>query len=136
MGADAALAPNDAELQALVEERGVPFDAVIDAVGREAIINAALPLIKLAGSICVYGVIDTPAVNLQKSKGPYNFNLLIHQWPTRFREAAAQEPLCEWIQAGKLSYKEFISVEFPIDQIKPAVDLSNTGQTIKTLLRF
>lgn len=136
MGADLALAPNDAELKALLDQRGEPFDAVIDAVGKEAIINAALPLVKLGGSICVYGVIDTPEVNLEKAKGPYNFNLLVHQWPTRFREAAAQEPLCEWIEQGVLSYKEFISVEFPIDQVQGAVNLSNTGQTIKTLLRF
>lgn len=136
MGADLALAPNDAELKALLDQRGEPFDAVIDAVGKDAIINAALPLVKLGGSICVYGVIDTPEVNLEKAKGPYNFNLLVHQWPTRFREAAAQEPLCEWIEQGVLSYKEFISVEFPIDQVQGAVDLSNTGQTIKTLLRF
>ncbi|MES0361124.1 MAG: zinc-binding dehydrogenase [Anaerolineales bacterium] len=136
MGADAALAPDHNELSALVDQRGKPFDAVIDAVGKEAIINSALPLVKMAGSVCVYGVIDTPAVNLQKSKGPYNFNLFVHQWPTRFREAAAQEPLCEWIEAGKLSHREFISVEFPINQINQAIELSKTGQTIKTLLRF
>ncbi len=136
MGADAALAPDEGELSALVDQRGKPFDAVIDAVGKEAIINSALPLIKMAGSVCVYGVIDTPNVNLQKAKGPYNFNLFVHQWPTRFREAAAQEPLCEWIEAGKLSHREFISVEYPITQINQAIELSKTGQTIKTLLRF
>jgi threonine dehydrogenase-like Zn-dependent dehydrogenase len=136
MGADAALAPDEGELSAMVDQRGKPFDAVIDAVGKEAIINSALPLIKMAGSVCVYGVIDTPNVNLQKAKGPYNFNLFVHQWPTRFREAAAQEPLCEWIEAGKLSHREFISVEYPITQISQAFELSKTGQTIKTLLRF
>ncbi|MFC1921831.1 zinc-binding dehydrogenase [Chloroflexota bacterium] len=136
MGADVLLAPDEQELKALVDQRQKPFDAVIDAVGKEAIINAALPLVKMAGSVCVYGVIDTPTVNLQKSKGPYNFNLFVHQWPTRFREAAAQEPLCEWIKAGKLSHREFISVEYPINQINQAIELSKIGQTIKTLLRF
>ncbi len=136
MGADAGLATDETELSTLVDQRGKPFDAVIDAVGKEAIINSALPLIKMAGSVCVYGVIDTPIVNLQKGKGPYNFNLFVHQWPTRFREAAAQEPLCEWIEAGKLSHREFISVEYPITQINQAIELSKTGQTIKTLLRF
>lgn len=136
MGASAAFAPDDPDLNSIVEKRGKPFDAVIDAVGKESIINAALPLIKLGGSVCVYGVIDRPAVNLQKSEGPYNFNLYVHQWPTRFREAAAQEPLCEWIEAGKLSHKEFISAEFPLQQINQAIDLTNTGKTIKTLLRF
>jgi threonine dehydrogenase-like Zn-dependent dehydrogenase len=136
MGADAALAPDETGLSALVDQRQKSFDAVIDAVGKEAIINSALPLIKMAGSVCVYGVIDTPIVNLQKGIGPYNFNLFVHQWPTRFREAAAQEPLCEWIEAGKLSHREFISVEYPITQINQAIELSKSGQTIKTLLRF
>ena len=136
MGADSAIVPGEEALKALIDERGQLFDAVIDAVGKEAIINSALPLIKMAGSVCVYGVIDTPQVNLQKHKGPYNFNLFVHQWPTRFREAAAQEPLCEWIESGKLSYKEFISVEYPINQINHAIEQSKTGETIKTLLRF
>ena len=90
MGADAVFAPDDPALVNWRALRGKPLDAVIDAVGREGIINAALPLIRMAGSVCVYGVIDTPAVLLEKIRGPYNFNLLIHQWPTRFREAAAR----------------------------------------------
>lgn len=136
MGADSAIAPGKNAGKALLEERGEPFDAVIDAVGKEAIINSALPLIKMAGSVCVYGVIDTPQVKLDKHEGPYNFNLFIHQWPTRFREAAAQEPLCEWIESGILSHQEFISAEYPISQVNQAIEQSRTGETIKTLLRF
>ncbi len=136
MGATAAFAPDDPQFQRLVDKRGKRFDALIDAVGRESIINAALPLVKLGGSVCVYGVIDTPAIRVEKGRGPYNFNLLIHQWPTRFRERTAQEPLVEWIRAGKLSYKEFLSAEFPIQQISDAFELSKTGKTIKILFRF
>jgi hypothetical protein len=90
----------------------------------------------MAGSVCVYGVIDRPAVTFQKHEGPYNFNLLIHQWPTRGREARAQEPLCDWIRQGALDPSEYISAEFPAAQIEEAIDLSNTGRTLKTLLRF
>jgi threonine dehydrogenase-like Zn-dependent dehydrogenase len=136
MGADATFAPGDPDLINLPRLRGKPLDAVIDAVGQEGIINAALPLIKMAGSICVYGVIDTPAIQLQKSRGPYNFNLLVHQWPTRWRESAAQEPLCEWIDQGKLSYNDFLSAEFPITQINEALELASSGRAVKTLLRF
>ncbi|MCP4246029.1 MAG: extracellular solute-binding protein, partial [bacterium] len=50
-----------------------------------------LPLIKLGGTIGVYGVIAAENINLQKCKGPYNFNLFVHQWPTRRRERAAQQ---------------------------------------------
>lgn len=136
MGATQAFAPDDANIAKIPEVRGKPLDAVVDAVGRESIINASLPLIKLGGSICVYGVIDQPAVNIQKSKGPYNFNLYVHQWPTRAREAAAQEPLCEWLQTGKLKPAEFISATFPIRKIDEALALSKTGITLKTILTF
>jgi threonine dehydrogenase-like Zn-dependent dehydrogenase len=136
MGATAAFGPDDSGLQKFLDTRQRSFDAVVDAVGKEAIINAALPLVKMGGSICVYGVIDTPSIRVDKDCGPYNFNLLIHQWPTRSRERAAQEPLIEWIKAGRLSYKEFVSVEFPIQQIGPAFEHSKTAKPIKTLFRY
>ena len=136
MGADDAFAPDHPAVASLAQKRGKPFDAVIDAVGKEAIINAALPLVKMAGSVCVYGVIDAPSIRLDKARGPYNFNLLVHQWPTRSREAAAQEPLCAWIESGKLSYREFISAEYPVAEIEQAFAYSKTGEPIKTLLRF
>ncbi len=136
MGATAAFSPNSPELAAFLAGRKGTFDAVIDAVGKEGIINGALPLVKLGGSVCVYGVIDTPSIRVDKDTGPYNFNLLIHQWPTRARERMAQEPLIEWILAGKLSYKEFVSVEFPIAEIAKAFENSKTGVPIKTLLRY
>lgn len=134
MGATAAVTPD--EMPQFAQQHGKPFDAVIDAVGKESIINAAIPLIKMGGSVGVYGVIDQSAVHVQHGRGPYNFNLYIHQWPTRFREHAAQEPLIEWIESGKLSHEEFISVEYPIREISAGFENSKTGTPIKTLFRF
>ncbi len=136
MGATAAFAPDEPQLQALLVRKQADFDAVIDAVGKESIINGALSLVKLGGSICVYGVIDTPTVTLEKHRAPYNFNLLIHQWPTRKREHDAQEPLVEWIESGKLSYSEFVTGEFPIEQANEAYHWSVQTKAIKTLLRY
>ena len=39
---------------------------MIDAVGNPAIANAALPLIKMGGSVCIYGVIGDPEFVLEK----------------------------------------------------------------------
>ena len=136
MGADIAFSADEAELAALAKRRGRLFDAVIDAVGSEAIINSAMSLIKMGGSICVYGVIDKPALHLDKSRAPYNFNLLVHQWPTRSRESAAHEPLCEWIRKGDLSHTEFITDEFPISRIQDALETVRGGRALKVLLRF
>ncbi len=135
-GADMVFAPESSELKRLPETLGTKLDAVIDAVGHESIINQAVSLIRMAGSICVYGVLADPVVNLDKNPGPYNFNLLIHQWPTRFRERAAQGTLVEWIKAGKISYKDFITHEFSIKDINEAIAISRTGENLKILLRY
>lgn len=136
MGATAAFMPDDPDLAALLQQRRGGFDAVIDAVGKEDIINSALPLVKMGASVCVYGVIDKPTIRLDKSTAPYNFNLLIHQWPTRSREHDAQEPLVEWIQDGKLSYTAFLSAEFPIAEIGEAYEWSKNSKAVKTLFRY
>ena len=135
-GADAVFAPGDAAIYELPNKLGKPLDAVIDAVGNENIINAALPLIKMAGSVCVYGVIDKPSIVIEKARGPYNFNLYLHQWPTRYRESAAQEPLCKWITEGKLRPDDFITDDFHVDEISEALEKAKSGSAVKVLLRF
>lgn len=136
MGADAVFAPDDPKLATITEDRGKKFDAVIDAVGNPKIINGALPLVKLGGSICVYGVVADEAFTLQKSKGPYNFNLFIHQWPTRRREKEAQSPLCNWIRKGKISAKDFITHDFPLEEVDQAMQAVKKGNVLKAVLRY
>lgn len=123
-------------LAQLREAHPQPFDAVIDAVGKESIINEGVTLVRMGGSVCVYGVIDQSSVQVHHGRGPYNFNLYIHQWPTRFRERAAQDPLVAWIKAGKITYREFITNEYDIHDISAGFEHSKTGAPIKTLFRF
>ena len=136
MGADAVFSPDSPDLKGLVDKRGKPFDAIIDAVGNSSIINTALPMIKLGGSICVYGVIAEETITVNKGTGPYNFNLYMHQWPTRAREHAAQGPLCEWIRAGKIRPGDFLTHEFGLEQINDALNAVKSGSVIKALLRY
>ena len=136
MGADAVFAPGDPALAASGGQCGKPLDAVIDAVGNPAIANAGLPLIKLGGTIGIYGVIADPAITVEKGKGPYNFNLCMHQWPTRARERAAQEPLCRWIRDGTLRPEDFITHKFPVEQIGDAFQAVKGGRVIKAMLQF
>jgi threonine dehydrogenase-like Zn-dependent dehydrogenase len=136
MGADETFAPDAKELSELTAKRGKPLDAVIDAVGAEKIVNAGLPQLRLAGSLCVYGVLGADTLTIAKSTGPLNFNLFVHQWPTRAAEAAAQEPLVEWIRAGKISAKDFLSAEFAVRDAAQAMTATEQPTAIKTLLRF
>jgi threonine dehydrogenase-like Zn-dependent dehydrogenase len=134
MGADAVFGKED--LPRLETKLSRSLDAVVDAVGQEAIINTALPLIKMGGSICVYGVVAASSLVVSKSAGPYNFNLYVHQWPTRWREHAAQEPLCQWIREGKLKASQFLTHQFPVEQIHQALAAVQRGDVVKCLLRY
>ncbi len=136
MGADAVFAPGDEQLARLTQDRGRPLDVVVDAVGSESVINAALPLIKLGGSVGVYGVLGSSTLTLDKGTAPYNFNLLMHQWPTRRRERAAQGPLSAWIREGRLRASDFVTHEFPVEQIRDALQTVRDGAAVKCLLRF
>ncbi len=136
MGADATFTPDSEDLKNLTALRGKPLDVVLDAVGHENIINSALPLIKMGGTIGVYGVIAAEKLTLEKNKAPYNFNLLIHQWPTRHRERTAQQPLCQWVREGKLNADEFISHEFAFENIMDAYQAVADRKVIKALIHY
>ncbi|MBP5228226.1 MAG: alcohol dehydrogenase catalytic domain-containing protein [Kiritimatiellae bacterium] len=130
MGADAVFAPEEVNFPAS------SFDVIVDAVGSEKIVNAAIPMIKLGGTIGVYGVISQPTLMVEKGKGPYNFNLIIHQWPTRWRERLAMEPICKWIKEGKLSADEFVTHRFNIADLDKALAAVKAGEALKVLMTF
>lgn len=136
IGIDRVFAPDDPDLGHLLEVLGRPLDAVVDAVGHESIINSALSLIRPAGSICVYGVVGAQTIGLEKSRGPYNFNLLVHQWPTRTLESAAQSQLVEWVRSGSLGPELFLTGEFPVENVEDAFAETRNPNAIKTMLRF
>jgi threonine dehydrogenase-like Zn-dependent dehydrogenase len=136
LGADAVFDPEDPALEDLTRSRGRPLDAVVDAVGNPRILNRGLKLIKLAGSVCVYGVVADRAFTVAKALDPYNFNLLVHQWPTRARERAAQGPLCDFIRQGRLSARDFVTHELPVERVGEALEALAAGKVLKCLLRY
>ena len=83
LGADAVFGKED--LPRVEQEMGRTFDAVIDAVGNETIINAGLPLVKMGGSICVYGVIAAPSLPVNKAL----VRTISISWSTNGRRAGA-----------------------------------------------
>jgi threonine dehydrogenase-like Zn-dependent dehydrogenase len=135
-GANRVFEQDDPALRSLSEILGFRLDAVVDAVGQESIVNHAIPLVKMGGSVCVYGVVASPTLTIEKHLGPYNFNLLLHQWPTRTEEAAAHNPLIQWIREGKLDYRLFKTGEYGIENINEAFAETLRPTAIKTMLRF
>ncbi len=131
-GADAVFDRDDSALASLAK-----LDAVIDAVGRPELINTALPLLKRGGSVCVYGFMaGLKEFTVLNSRADFNYNLLVHQWPTRLYEKEAQRPLCDWIRSGSLSASEFITHRFSIDDISAALHAVSERQVIKALLSY
>lgn len=136
MGADVAYSPDEKFETELENAAGGKVDAVIDAVGSEGIINRGLGMIRQAGSVCVYGVVGQDDITLEKSKGPYNFNLFVHQWPSRDEEAAAQRPLCEWVREGILDWRPFVSGKFPLESFADAVSATRSPDAVKTMITY
>lgn len=135
-GASATFDRDSSEVTAIPKSRG-KLDAVIDAVGKPEIINTSLPLIKRGGSICVYGVYaNVKEFLVGNSLADFNYNLFIHQWPTRLYEKEAQGPLCDWMREGKLSASEFITHRFSINDIATALATVKERKVIKALLKY
>ncbi|MCP4849643.1 MAG: zinc-binding dehydrogenase [Verrucomicrobiaceae bacterium] len=137
-GADAVFGRDDPAISGLIDERsGVKFDAVIDAVGKPELIHSGLPLLKRGGSMCVYGFYaGLESFTVPNCAADFNYNLLVHQWPTRLYEKESQPVLCEWIREGKLSGEEFISHRFGIHQVDEALESVRERKVVKALLTY
>ena len=135
-GVDAVYTPDMDFAAAFMRDAGGKADAIIDAVGSPKIINAALPLIRMAGSLCVYGVIADESITIEKHLGPLNFNLFLHQWPTRECETAAHEPLCGLVTEGKLVADDFVTGVFPLEEYEQAFAASRQPGAVKTMITF
>ncbi len=135
-GADAAFNPSDVEITELASMRGKKLDAVIDAVGHPDIVRQSLPLLRRGGSHCIYGVLTHGVLHIDKSKADFNFNLLVHQWPTRRYEKESQATLCQWIREGKLTSADFITHRFPLAGIAEAFQRVSERKVIKALIEY
>ena len=137
-GADDVFQRDDPSLQGIIDSRnGAKLDAVIDAVGKPELIQSGLSLIKRGGSMCVYGFYaGLESFTVHNSLADFNYNLLVHQWPTRLYEKQAQSSLCEWIREGKLSAADFISHRFALDQVGDGLECVRQRKVVKALLGY
>ena len=135
-GVDAVFSPGHPDIGELEKVRGKKLDVVIDAVGKPEIVANALPLVRRGGSICVYGFLSGQPLHLDQAKADYNFNLYVHQWPTRLFEKEAQGPVCDWVRRGDLRSEDFISHRFAIDDIAEAFSAIEGRKVIKAVLEY
>jgi threonine dehydrogenase-like Zn-dependent dehydrogenase len=129
LGADAAFEPGGIQAPGRL-------DAVIDAVGHADILQQGLALLKRGGSHCIYGGLTQPMLHIDKTKADFNFNLFVHQWPTRQYERESQAQLCRWIREGRLTSADFITHRFPLADIREAFDEVARRGVIKALIEY
>jgi threonine dehydrogenase-like Zn-dependent dehydrogenase len=108
----------------------------MDAVGHPDILPQGLPLLRRGGSHCIYGVLTHKVLHIDKSKADFNFNLFVHQWPTRRYEKESQPQLCQWIREGKLTSADFITHRFPLEEIANGFAAVRERKVIKALIEY
>jgi len=136
LGADATIKADGQVVEQVRKVLPGGADFVVDAVGGEQIMNAALKLVKFGASVCIYGTVPQESLRLVKRDAPYNWKLIMHQWPDYSKEAAAHEPLCDWIRQGKISSEDFITHQLSFEQIQEGFKLIENNEALKVLLWF
>lgn len=96
----------------------------------------ALPLLRRGGSHCIYGVLTGGPLHIDRKLADFNFNLFVHQWPTRQYEREAQSTLCQWIREGKLTSKDFITHRFPLKNIADGFAAVRERKVVKALIEY
>ncbi len=123
-GADYVINSKDADVVEQVKAicpDGVDF--VLDAVGVNAIINAAMPMIKDRGKICCYGISTASKFEIDWTNAPYNWQLVFQQMPSKFEEYEANKQVLTWLKNGVIDIDDFISDIMDFSQIIEAFDM-------------
>lgn len=132
MGADYTLNSKDPDYAAKVRcilPGGAKF--VLDAAGVSAIINMAMPLLADQGKICCYGISANLSMELDWSDAPYNWQLQFQQFPSKIEEGEAHHQVMNWLKAGVIDLKDYISDVFNFENILTAFDRLEKRQIAK-----
>ena len=104
---------------------------VLDAVGVSAIINMAMPLLCDQGKICCYGISPNLSAEIDWSEAPYNWQLQFQQFPSKVEEGLAHNQIMNWLKAGVMDLKDYISDYFDFADILAAFDKLEKRQISK-----
>ena len=136
LGADEVFPADETLVSELQKYHFEGFNFVIDAVGSNDVIKKAIQVICPNGTIGVYGTLSEKELRFGIEKSPSNWQLIVHQFPDYSKEAAAHEPLCEYIEQGKISSEDYITHEFPFEKILTGFEMIEKNQALKVLLHL
>ncbi len=112
------------------------LDYFIDAVGRTAVLDQALSLVKDDGVIGVYGIGLEEDQPIRWNSGPYNFKIHSVQWPIAPKEAAIHGEVEELVLQKKILLSDFVTHKLPIDQFEKGFELVENREGLKVALYF
>jgi threonine dehydrogenase-like Zn-dependent dehydrogenase len=134
LGADRVFTADNTLLGELKKYNDEGFHFVVDAVGSNDVIQKAIQHICHNGVIGVYGTLSDKELRFGIEHAPFNWQIIVHQFPDYTKEAAAHEPLCSYIQQGKISSEDYITHELPFDRFSEGFEAIENNEALKVLL--
>ncbi len=110
------------------------FDFIVDAVGKEGMLDAALPWLKDGGTAAIYGIDDYHActVNPSRARGSFTFS------ERGYDEAETHQQVSDLVLRGKLDASLWLDLDnpFPLDRINDAFTAIAERKVVKALVQL
>lgn len=137
LGADLAFSSREQDtIRSIKNVMPEGVDLFIDCVGRTAIIDQGMQLVKENGKIGVYGIGIHTGDSIDWDRAPYNFNIHSVQWPIARKERAVHEEVIRYILDEKIVLKDFVSHTLPVEEFEKGVQLVKSREGLKVALTF
>lgn len=104
---------------------------VIDAVGLPSIINTSLEIIADRGKICCFGVSPVSHTEVDWSKAPYNWTIIMQNVPYKEEERDVYPQILDWIRKGVLNPDDYISDVYDFDHVIEAFEKAEQKEITK-----
>jgi len=124
----------DDVMTAVADAQGKDFDFIIDAVGKDSVLDAALPLLKAGGMIAIYGIEDYGRCKLNPTRARGSFTY----YGEYLDEEEAHEQTVSFVQQGKLDASLWLDLDnpFPLDDINAAFQVLKRRKLVKALIKL
>jgi threonine dehydrogenase-like Zn-dependent dehydrogenase len=106
-------------------------DYAIDAVGLPLVINTSLEVIADRGKICCFGVSPVLHADIDWSKAPYNWTLVMQNVPYKEEERGVYSQILVWIEKGVLNPDDYISDRYDFDHVIEAFEKAERKEIAK-----
>lgn len=110
------------------------FDFIIDAVGQVGALDSVLSLLKLGGTIGIYGIDDYGRCQIhpQRARGTFTY------YNGGYEEAEAHDRVLSMVQDGRLKADLWLDLEHPfaLEEIQKAIAAVRDRKLVKSLVRL